>query len=86
MEFFLLSTSLNNKNNKNKKNKILQLIPNSYLTLKGYLKNIQLRNLPQQNIYGSSFKLKYYYTNLYFGEKMQKQGLILDTGSSITTA
>ena len=64
----------------------IKLIPNPHLALKEYMRNIQLRNLPEQNIYGSSFKLNYYYTNLYFGEKMKKQGLILDTGSSITTA
>ena len=64
----------------------IKLISNPYLTFQDCIKNAKLRNLPEQNIYGSSFKLNYYYTNLYFGEKMQKQGLILDTGSSITTA
>lgn len=55
-------------------------ISNPYPTLN------TLRNLSEQYIYGSSFKLNYFYSNLYFGEDMQKQGLILDTGSSITTA
>ena len=45
-----------------------------------------LRNLPEQYTYGSAFKINYYYSNLYLGEKMQKQGYILDTGSTITTA
>ena len=44
------------------------------------------RELTEQNIYGSAFKLNYYYTNLILGEKMQKQGYILDTGSTITTS
>ena len=48
--------------------------------------NNKLRKLPEEYIYGSSHKLNYYYANIYFGENMQKQGLILDTGSSITTA
>ena len=39
-----------------------------------------------QDIYGSMFKLNYYYTNLYIGDSMEKQGFILDTGSSITTS
>ena len=46
----------------------------------------KLRNLSEQNIYGSAFKLNYYYSNLYLGEDMQKQGYILDTGSTITTS
>ena len=44
-----------------------------------------LRNTEVQNIYGSSFSIYYYYTNLYLGKNKQKQGLIIDTGSSITT-
>ena len=48
--------------------------------------NSHLRNLSEQNVYGSAFKINYYYSNLYLGEKMQKQGYILDTGSTITTA
>ena len=39
-----------------------------------------------QDIFGSMFKLNYYYTNLYIGDSMEKQGFILDTGSSITTS
>ena len=50
------------------------------------LKNSKIRNLTEQNIYGSAFKVNYYYSNIYIGENMQKQGLILDTGSSITTS
>jgi hypothetical protein len=45
-----------------------------------------MRNLSEQYIYGSAFKINYYYSNIYLGEDMQKQGLILDTGSSITTS
>ena len=45
-----------------------------------------LRNLPEQYVYGSAFKINYYYSNLYLGENMHKQGYILDTGSTITTA
>jgi len=47
-----------------------------------------LRNLSPkiQNIFGSMFKLNYYYTNLYIGDSKEKQGFILDTGSSITTS
>ena len=45
-----------------------------------------LRNLSEQHVYGSAFKINYYYSNLYLGEKMHKQGYILDTGSTITTA
>jgi len=50
--------------------------------------NIYKRNLsPQiQYIFGSMFKINYYYTNLYIGDSMEKQGFILDTGSSITTS
>ena len=39
-----------------------------------------------QDVFGSMFKLNYYYTNLYIGDSKEKQGLILDTGSSITTS
>ena len=46
----------------------------------------KIRYLSDQNIYGSTFGINYYYTNIYLGENMQKQGLILDTGSSITTS
>ena len=51
-------------------------------------KFFNIRNLsPQiQNIFGSMFKINYYYTNLYIGDSFQKQGFILDTGSSITTS
>ena len=38
----------------------IKLIPHPYLAFKEYMRNIQLRNLPEQNIYGSSFKLNYY--------------------------
>ncbi len=37
-------------------------------------------------LYGNSNKLFYYYTNLYIGEKKEKQTYIIDTGSSITTS
>ena len=37
-------------------------------------------------LYGNSNKIFYYYTNLYIGEKKEKQTYIIDTGSSITTS
>ena len=64
----------------------IKLIKVPYPSLYSNIENSTLRNLSEQYIYGSTFKLNYYYTNLYLGEDMQKQGLILDTGSSITTA
>ena len=57
-----------------------------YLSLKENVPQYKLRNLSEQYIYGSVFKLNYYYTNLYLGDDMQKQGYILDTGSTITTS
>ena len=56
-----------------------------YISLHNNISNNNLRNLSEQFIYGSAFKLNYYYSNLYLGEDMQKQGYILDTGSTITT-
>lgn len=51
-------------------------------------KKYNIRNLSPkvQNIFGSMFKVNYYYTNLYIGDSFEKQGFILDTGSSITTS
>ena len=100
LEFFKFYFSINNKNKKLETKKFLQIfyiLLNILLSFNSisteikiisnpYLTNSKLRNLPEQNIYGSSFKLNYYYTNIYLGEDMQKQGLILDTGSSITTS
>ena len=67
---------------------ILELKPISipYLSLRENITISKLRHLSEQYIYGSAFKLNYYYSNLYLGEKMEKQGYILDTGSSITTS
>lgn len=48
--------------------------------------NQKMRNLSEQYIYGSAFKIYYYYSNIYLGDDMQKQGLILDTGSSTTAS
>ena len=56
------------------------------LSLNQSISNSSLRNLSEQYVYGSAFKINYYYSNLYLGEDMQKQGYILDTGSTITTA
>ena len=56
------------------------------LSLNQSISNSSLRNLSEQYVYGSAFKINYYYSNLYLGETMQKQGYILDTGSTITTA
>ena len=66
----------------------LELKPISipYLSLHNSISNNKMRNLSEQYIYGSAFKLNYYYSNLYLGEDMQKQGYILDTGSTITTS
>ena len=100
MEIFQISLLINHNNKKRKISKILLNIfillniIESYNSITSEIKlasrvNLHLnslRQLPEQYIYGSSFKLNYYYANLYFGEKMHKQGLILDTGSSITTA
>ena len=44
------------------------------------------RKLSTQNVYGNSFHLYYYYINLYLGEKMQKQGFLLNTDNEITTS
>ena len=67
---------------------ILELKPFSipYLSLRENITNSKLRHLSEQYIYGSAFHLNYYYTNLYLGKKMEKQGYILDIGSSITTS
>ena len=64
----------------------LKQISVPYLSLhsNNYQKNI--RNLSEQYIYGSAFSLNYYYSNLYLGDDMQKQGYILDTGSTITAS
>ena len=67
---------------------IMELKPISipYLSLRENITNSNLRHLSEQYVYGSAFKINYYYSNLYLGEKMEKQGYILDTGSSITTS
>ena len=57
-----------------------------YLSLHDNIPDNKLRKLSEQYIYGSAFKLNYYYSNLYLGNDMQKQGYILDTGSTITTS
>ena len=57
-----------------------------YISIPNPISEGKERILVEQNSYGSAFKLNYYYTNLYLGEKMQKQGYILDTGSTITTS
>ena len=46
-----------------------------------------LRNLSPkiQNIFGSMFKLNYYYTNLYIGDLKEKQGIIIDQLKMLTT-
>ena len=62
----------------------IKVISIPYLSL--HSENIKMRNLSEQYIYGSAFKINYYYSNLYLGDNMQKQGFILDTGSSITTS
>ena len=64
----------------------LKTISIPYLSINEDNENNKLRNLSENYVYGSAFQLNYYYTNLYLGESMQKQGYILDTGSSITTS
>ena len=67
----------------------IKVIPSEYKYNNMYNNEIfNKRHLsPQiQNIFGSTFKLNYYYTNLYIGDSKEKQGFILDTGSSITTS
>ena len=57
-----------------------------YISLHDNKNEYKLRSLAKQYVYGSAFKLNYYYSNLYLGNDMQKQGYILDTGSTITTS
>ena len=64
----------------------LKQISIPYLSLHENNSESGLRSLSEQYIYGSAFKLNYYYSNLYLGEDMQKQGYILDTGSTITSS
>ena len=64
----------------------LKTISSPYLSINEDNENNKLRNLSENYVYGSAFKLNYYYSNLYLGENMEKQGYILDTGSSITTS
>ena len=64
----------------------LKQISIPYLSLHENYPYSKLRNLSEQYIYGSAFKINYYYSNLYLGENMQKQGYILDTGSTITSS
>ena len=62
----------------------IKVISIPYLSL--YSEYSEKRSLSEQYIYGSAFKIYYYYSNIYFGEDMQKQGLILATASTITTS
>jgi len=64
----------------------LKTISTPYLSLNEDNESIKLRDLSDNYVYGSAFQLNYYYSNLYLGENMQKQGYILDTGSSVTTS
>ena len=59
----------------------IKIISSPYLSLKNHH-----RKLTTQDIFGSAFKVNYYYSNLYLGEQSKKQSYILDTGSSITTS
>ncbi len=61
-------------------------ISTPYLSVGDIVDQYKLRNLSEQYVFGSAFKLNYYYSNLYLGDNMQKQGYILDTGSTITTS
>ena len=64
----------------------IKTISNTYISEYPNDSKIRIRNLSEQYIYGSAFKINYYYSNLYLGEDMQKQGYILDTGSTITSS
>ena len=59
----------------------IKIFSTPYISLKN-----RFRKMSTQDIFGSAFKINYYYTNLYLGEKQKKQSYILDTGSSITTS
>ena len=59
----------------------IKIISSPYILLKN-----NTRRMSTQDIFGSAFKINYYYSNLYLGENKKKQGYILDTGSSITTS
>jgi hypothetical protein len=62
----------------------IKVISIPYLSL--YSEYPEKRSLSEQYVYGSAFKIYYYYSNIYLGEDMQKQGFILATASSVTTA
>ena len=65
----------------------IQTIKLPYLSINNNTNNLYLRKLSApSNLYGSSFGLNYYYTNLYLGENNEKQTYIIDTGSSVTTS
>jgi len=64
----------------------LKTISSPYLSINEDNENNKLRDLSENYVYGSAFQLNYYYSNLYLGDSMQKQGYILDTGSSVTTS
>ena len=62
----------------------IKVISIPYLSL--HSENPEKRSLSKQYVYGSSFKINYYYSNLYLGDDMQKQGFILASASSVTTS
>ena len=62
----------------------IKVISIPYLSL--YSEYPRKRSLSKEYIYGSAFKINYYYSNIYLGEDMQKQGLILATANSVTTS
>ena len=57
----------------------IKVISVPYLSV--HNENSKLRNLSEQYAYGDAFKINYYYSNIYLGEDMQKQGLILATAN-----
>jgi hypothetical protein len=56
---------------------IMELKPISipYLSLRENITNSNLRHLSEQYVYGSAFKINYYYSNLYLGEKWKSRDI-----------
>jgi hypothetical protein len=59
----------------------LNKIEGLYKNHKDKLKNYYGDSTP---IYGNSSSLNYYYVNIYIGDPLQKQSVIIDTGSHLT--
>lgn len=55
-----------------------------YTAMNRYLISSEIQGHSMQ-VFGNSSYLKYYYANIYLGTPSQKQSVIIDTGSLITT-